>query len=265
MRFSGGDRNDGDGYERERAAAIGERREPQDAAEEPQDQRHHDEVLRRRQIHRHQEGEPAQPGAGQVGEIDAAENLVGLEEHGAEIERAGEERQHVEQEVAGEPPLLHRIGDEEDGVEGNLLRQQVRGHRERPEGQQRRRRHAAPVAVEPALADAHDRAGEAEAEHGEAHHQRSEMRPAADREDPHDADLQRDHGAGLEPDREIERGRRLEVELEMRRRGPAHGRGDRCEEASNITSICRPWGRSPGAEAPLAQRLPSPEHQRIKP
>ena len=55
-------------------------------------------------------------------------------------------------------------------------------------------------------------AGQAEAEHGEAHHQRAEMRPAPDREDAHDADLQRDHGAGLEADREIEPRRRLEIE-----------------------------------------------------
>src|SRR3977135_1060752 len=54
-----------------------------------------------------------------------------------------------------------------------------------------------PVGGAPVLADAHDRAGEAEAQHGEAHHQRAEMCPAADREDPHDADLQRDDRAGL--------------------------------------------------------------------
>src|SRR5262249_32394261 len=111
---------------------------------------------------------------------------------------------------------------------------------------------------EPALADAHDRAGEAEAEHGEAHHQRSEMRPAPDREDPHDADLQRDHGAGLEAHREIERGRRLEVELELRRRGPGHG----VMAAARSPATSRQYVRR-GAEAgaPLAQRLASPEHR----
>ena len=107
----------------EHAAAVRERREPEHAAHEPQHERHDDEVFRRQKIHRHQEGEPAQPGAGEVGEVDAAENLVGLEEHRAEIERAGEERQHVEQEVAGQPPLLHGVGDQEDGVKRNLLRQ----------------------------------------------------------------------------------------------------------------------------------------------
>ena len=77
-----------------------------------------------------------------------------------------------------------------------------------PNSKQRRGRDALPVAVEPALADAHDGAGQPEAEHREAHHQRAEMRPAADREDPHDADLQRDHRAGVEADREVERRRR---------------------------------------------------------
>ncbi len=47
--------------------------------------------------------------------------------------------------------------------------------------------------------------GEPEAEHGEAHHQRAEMRPAADREDPHQPDLERDHRARDQADREIER------------------------------------------------------------
>src|ERR1700750_2097643 len=71
----------------------------------------------------------------------------------------------------------------------------------------------------PALPDAHARAGQAEAQHGEAHHQRAEMRPAPDREDAHDADLQRDYRAGLEADREIEPGCRLEIEIETGRRG----------------------------------------------
>jgi len=80
------------------------------------------------------------------------------------------------------------------------LRAQCCPARRRPKGD-----YAAPVAVEKSFADAHHGAGEAEAEHGEAHHQRAEMRPAADREDKHDADLQRDHRAGLQPDGEIQR------------------------------------------------------------
>jgi len=68
------------------------------------------------------------------------------------------------------------------------------------------------MALEPAFGDAHHGAGESEAEHGEADDERAEMRPAPDREDPHDADLQRDHGAGDEPDRKIKIGPRPDVE-----------------------------------------------------
>jgi hypothetical protein len=158
-------------------------------------------MVGRRDIHRHQKGEPAQPGAREIGEVDAAEYPVGLEKHGAEKERAGQERQHVEHEIAEQPPLLHRIRDEKDGVERNLLRQQIGRDGERAEQQQRSRRDALPVHVEPVLANAHHRAGQAEAQHGEADHERAKMRPASDLEDSHDANLQRDHRAGLQADR----------------------------------------------------------------
>ena len=152
-------------------------------------------------------------------------------------------------------------------LNGICCASRIRRDRQRAEQHQRGRRHAAPVAVEPAFADAHDRAGEAEAQHGEAHHQRSEMRPAPDREDAHDANLQRDHRPGLETDGEIEPRRRLEVEIEVRPRGLGQrhgphqaknsndwdftgilaGRGcmtsQRPTVASNTTPICRPWGR----------------------
>src|SRR5262249_58636823 len=42
------------------------------------------------------------------------------------------------------------------------------------------------------------------------------MRPAADGEDSHDANLQRDDGAGLKPHGKIERWTGLEIELEKR-------------------------------------------------
>ena len=99
-----------------------------------------------------QEQQPAQARAGQVGEIDAPEDPLRLEEDRAQIEGAGQERQHVEQEVAEQPPLLRRVGDEEDGVEGDLLRGEVRRHRQRAEQQQRGHRHPLPVPLEPALA-----------------------------------------------------------------------------------------------------------------
>src|SRR5690348_11562893 len=70
------------------------------------------------------------------------------------------------------------------------------------------------MALEPALAHAHHCRGEAEAEHGKAHDQRAEMRPAADREDAHDADLQRDDAAGHQPDRKIESDWRMPVEID---------------------------------------------------
>ena len=96
---------------------------PQHAAGEPQDERHDQQVLGRDEVHRAEEQEPAQPRAREIGEIDAAEDPLRLEEHRAQVEGAGQEREHVEQEVAEQPPLLRRVGDEEDGVEGDLLRE----------------------------------------------------------------------------------------------------------------------------------------------
>ena len=99
--------------------------------------------------------------------------------------------------------------------------QRIRRHRQRTEQQQRGRRHALPLTVEPVLADAHHRAGQAEAQHREADHERAEMGPAADLEDSHDANLQRDHRAGLQADRQVERGRGAQIEISVARRtGP---------------------------------------------
>ncbi len=219
QREMGADRRRRHDHDPQRAAPIRQRREPEQAAGEPKQQRRHDEVLGRHDIHRHQEGEAAQARAGEVREVDAAEDPVGLEEHGAEKESARQERQHVEHEISEQPPLLHRIGDQKDGVERNLLRNEIRRHRQRTEQQQRGRRHALPLAVEPVLADAHHRAGQAEAQHREADHERAEMGPAADLEDSHDANLQRDDRAGLQADRQVERGRGAQIEIEARRGG----------------------------------------------
>ena len=264
------DRRRRHGRDPEHAAPVRQRHEPQHAAREPKQQRHDDEIVGRRDVHRHQEGKPAQSGAGQIGEIDAAEYLVGLEEHRAEEERAGQERQHVQHEIAEQPPLLHGIGDEEDGVEGNLLRKQIGRDGERAEQQQRSCRDASPLPVEPILADAHHRAGQAEAQHGEADHERAEMRPASDLEQAHDANLQRDHRAGHQADRQIERRRRPQVEIEVERSGwcQAHralagagsntwffkGKGSLTRSVIELSvgldesrrrhiKICRPWGR----------------------
>ena len=145
--------------------------------------------------------------------------------------------------------------------------------RQRAEQHQRSGRHAAPVAIEPAFADAHDRAGETEAQHGKAHHQRPEMRPASDREDAHDANLQRDHRAGFEADGEIEAGRRLEVESETGRRGlgQRHGRpGAKTSGERGFTAVSRlaagaarccvgkPHHVNMSAVGPLRHRPPCP-------
>ncbi len=145
-------RRDGDDRERRErrdAARSTGRYQPEGAADKPEQQRHHDEIVGHDDIHRQQEGQAAQAGAGQVGEIDPAENLLRLEKDSAEEERAGQERQHVEHEIGGEPPFLHRVGDQEDGIEGKLLRQQIGRHRQRPEQHERGRGDAAPVPVEP--------------------------------------------------------------------------------------------------------------------
>ena len=51
-----------------------------------------------KEIHRQQEHQPAQAGAGEIGEIDAPERAVALQEHAAEEHRAGEEGQEVGKE-----------------------------------------------------------------------------------------------------------------------------------------------------------------------
>ena len=156
---------------------------------------------------------PHRPEPDEIGEVDPVEGLLRLQEDDAEIERAGQERQEIQHEVGEQPPLLHRVADQEDGVERHLLGGEVAHHHQRAEGEQRALHGADPVALEPALADAHHRRGQAEAEHGEAHDQRAEMRPAADREHAHDADLQRDDAAGHQSDGQVEGERRTMVEV----------------------------------------------------
>jgi len=58
--------------------------------------------------------------------------------------------------------------------------------------------------LDPGLADAHDRGGNPEAQHGDRDHQRAEMGPAGDGEDAHDGDLEGDDRAGDQADRQIE-------------------------------------------------------------
>ena len=132
-----GGRQDGDDDDGADAAPVAERHEPQHAARQPEQQRRHDEVVGPEEVHGEQHGEPAQARAHEIGEVDAVEGLLRLQEDDAEIERARQERQEIEHEVGEQAPLLHRVGDQEDGVERHLLGGEVAHHHQRPEGQQR--------------------------------------------------------------------------------------------------------------------------------
>ena len=66
-----------------------------------------------KQIHRAEEHEPAEAGAREIGEIDAAERLVALEENAAEEHRAGEERRQRGEENLQQLPFLRRVGDQD--------------------------------------------------------------------------------------------------------------------------------------------------------
>jgi len=79
--------------------------------------------------------------------------------------------------------------------------------------------------VEPAAYDEDDDARQAEAEQRQADHERTKMRPAPHREDPHDSNLERDHGARQQPHCQIER----------RTRGDGNRRsGRRCRHAAPL-------------------------------
>ena len=192
------------------------------------------------EVHGEQHGEPAQARAHEVGEVDAVKSLLRLQEDDAEIERTRQERQEVEHEVGEQAPLLHRVRHQEDGGE-------VAHHHQGPEGEQRALDRAQPMALEPALADTHDGAGEPEAEHGEAHHQRAEMRPAADGEHAHDADLQRDDAAGDQAYGQVKGKRRAMVEIDRDGQG-----GLRCWAVVAAEAGCACMARSPSTHPPLA-------------
>ncbi len=124
-------------------------------------------------------------------------------------------------------PLLRRVGDEEDRVEAEMLHIKVGADRERAEQGERNGGGPAPVASEPVLGDGHHRARQAEAQHRQAHHQRAEMRPAADGEDAHDVDLQRDDRAGGKAHGEIEPDARGRIGLSVRLGTPVEDAGGR--------------------------------------
>ena len=99
--------------ERREGAPRAGKEAPRQARGRPQRQRRGDQVDRREDVHRAEKDEAAQARAGQIGEIDAAERLVALEEHAAEEHRAGEKRRQRGEEDLGELPFLVRVRDED--------------------------------------------------------------------------------------------------------------------------------------------------------
>ena len=82
-------------------AARARHEAPGEAGGEPQRQRRGDQIDRRKDIHRAEKHEAAKARAGEIGEIDAAERLVALEEDAAEEHRAAEERRQRSEENLG--------------------------------------------------------------------------------------------------------------------------------------------------------------------
>ena len=78
-----------------------------------------------------------------------------------------QKRQQVEQEIGEQPPFLLRVGEHEDGIERELLGEEVRPRDERGEQDQHRHGDARTVSPNERLGDAQDGAGEAEAQHRE--------------------------------------------------------------------------------------------------
>ena len=128
------------------SAAAGTER-PGEPGGEPQRERHGDEILRPQQIHRAEEYQSAKAGAREVGEIDAPERAVALEENAAEKHGAGEERREIGEENLQQLPFLRGIGDQEDRVEAELLDEKVGADGKRAEQPERDARRDAPVAL----------------------------------------------------------------------------------------------------------------------
>ena len=228
---------------------------------EPQPQWGGDQIGGRKDIHRQEEHQAAKSSPGEVGEIDAAESAVAPQKDASEEKRARQERRQLRQENRQQLPLLRRVGDEEDRVEAEMLHVKVGADRERAEQGERNGGGPAPVASEPVLGDGHHRARQAEAQHRQAHHQRAEMRPAADGEDPHDVDLQRDDRAGGKTHGEIEPERARPDRAPRQARTPRQGcrRPGLCSRrslrlgAAGQDERASPWLGAPhAAEAILA-------------
>ena len=93
---------------------------------QPQRQRRHDQIVGREHIHRQQDRR-GRTGPSRRGRRNrrGRRSVCAFRKTHAEEERAGQERQEVEQEIGEQPPLLRRVGDQEDGVERHLLRDEV--------------------------------------------------------------------------------------------------------------------------------------------
>ena len=225
-----------------------------------------DQIGGRKYIHRQKEHQAAKSGPGEVGEIDAAENAVAPEKDASEEKSARQERRQLREENRQQLPLLRRVGDEEDCVEAEMLHIKVGADGERAKKGERNGRGPAPIASEPVLGDGHHRAREAEAQHRQAHHQRAEMRPAADGEDPHDVDLQRNDRAGAKTHGEIEPKPRGRIELRVRLNPRLNDVGRRdfacvvhcvSERPVRRNGISHVAGGAAAAEAILASTEPS--------
>ena len=145
--------------------------EPQQSAQCPQHKWPEDQVRRLQPIHGGKHRQPRETRARQIGEIDPREQVAGAQENRSEEEGARQEGQEIQQEICRQPPLLGRIGNQENGVERNLLGREIAGHSERPEDHEAHSRRLPPMPVEEAGADAHHRTRQPEAEHRKAHHQ----------------------------------------------------------------------------------------------
>src|ERR1700733_6173527 len=79
----------------------------------------------------------AKSGAGEVGEVDAAENAVASQKDAPEEKRARQERRQLRQKNRQQLPLLRWVGDQEDRIETEVLDVKVGGDGKRPEQSER--------------------------------------------------------------------------------------------------------------------------------
>lgn len=143
---------------------------------------------------------PPVSGAAQVGKINPAEVATVVDENHADEQRAGNERQQIQDEVGEQPPFLQRICHQEDRVERQLLSEQVGAGDQRRENHGTGRSDAGRAALDRCRSRAQHNADQSETQHRQADNKRAEMSPATDREDAHHRKLQRDDSTCVQPD-----------------------------------------------------------------